>query len=62
MRNVEGLLEMMTERKVEDRPVISDQFHGGGKAALDYGEIAYGQVPVQVVHVGIQLDAIAGRQ
>ena len=52
----------MAEREVEKWPVVGDQFHGGGQAALNDGQVAYGQVTVQIVDVGVQLDAIAGRQ
>ncbi len=59
---MECLLEVMAEREVEERPVAGDQFHGGGQAALDDGQIAYCQVPVQVMHVRVDLDAIGCRQ
>ena len=66
MGNVEGLLEVMAEREVEERPVIGTSSMVVVKPALDDGQIADGQVPVQVVHVGttrrhLGLTVVAGR-
>ena len=52
----------MAEREIEERPVAGDQFHGGGEAALDDGKIACRKVPVEVMHVRVDLDTIEGRQ
>jgi hypothetical protein len=62
MGHVEGLLEVMAEREVEERPAGGDQFHGGRESALNDRQVADGQMAVQVMDVGMRLDAIVRRQ
>lgn len=58
--DVEGLLEVVPQRKVEERPAGGGQLHAGGQSALDDGEVAAGQMSVQLVHVGVHLQALVG--
>src|SRR5215471_861144 len=55
--DVEVLLEVVPERKVQERPLGGGQLHGGGQPALDDGEVADAQMPVEPVDVAVQLKA-----
>ena len=48
---MEVLLEVVAEREVEERPPVRRQFHRGGQSALDDGEVAGGEMPVELVDV-----------
>src|SRR5262249_3371441 len=56
------LLEVMAQRKVEERSPERGQLHGGGEAALDDGEIDGGMMPEEIRHEGAHLDAGAPRR
>src|SRR5215211_1441368 len=60
--DVEVLLEVMPEREIEERTSVRGQLHAGREAALDDGEVAGGQVPVQVGHVAAYLEPFVLRQ
>ena len=60
--DVEVLLEVVAQREVEERPPVGGQLHRRGQPALDDREVAGGQVPVEVVDVGADLEAVAARQ
>jgi hypothetical protein len=47
MRDVEVLLKVIFEREVEEWRSGSDELHAGAETALDQGEIAGGEVPVE---------------
>ena len=53
------LLEVVTEREVDKRPAVGGEFHRGGQPALDDREVAGGQMLVQVVDVGRDLEPVA---
>src|SRR5690349_10849161 len=54
--DVEVLLEVVPEREIQERALGGGQLHGGGQAALDYGEVARAQVLVEPVDVAAQLE------
>jgi hypothetical protein len=58
------LLEVVGQGEVEEGSSVGGQLHGGGQAALDDGQVAGGQVAVQVGDEGPQLEPFlpAGRQ
>ena len=45
--DVAVLLEVVLEGEVQERSSAGDELHAGGEAALDDGEVASGQVPVE---------------
>src|SRR4051794_30903334 len=49
--DMEVLLEVMAKREVEERPPVRGELHRGGEPALHHGEIASGEVAVEVMHV-----------
>ena len=55
---MEVLLEVVAEREVEERASVRRQLHRRGQAALDDGEVAGGQVPVELVYVGAHLEPV----
>ena len=55
--HVEVLLEVVAQREVEERPPGGRELHRRRQAALDDGEVAGGEVPVQVRHERPDLDA-----
>src|SRR6185437_1202837 len=55
--DVEVLLEVVPEREVQERALGGGQLHGGGQAALDYGEVAGAQMLVEAVDVAAYLEA-----
>ena len=55
---MEVLLEVMAERHVDERPLAGGELHRGGQAALHHGQVARGQVPVQVVYVATHLEPV----
>ena len=55
--HVEVLLEVVAQRHVQERPPAGGQLHRGGQPALHDGQVARGQVPVQVGHVAAHLEA-----
>ena len=60
--DVEVLLEVVAEREVEERASVRRQLHRRRQAALDDGEIAGGEVPVELVHVGADLEPVVRGQ
>src|SRR4029450_8542636 len=60
--DVEVLLEVVGQGEVQERPPGRGQLHAGGEAALDHGQVAGGQVPVEPVDVGVDLPAGCRRQ
>ena len=60
--DVEVLLEVMTQRHVDERPSGGGELHRGGQPALHHGQVAGCQVPVQVGHVAAHLEAVGRRQ
>lgn len=61
VRDVEALLEVAGEGEGEERPAVGGQLHGGGETALHDGEVAGGQVPVEVGHEADDLEAVVIR-
>src|SRR4029077_16368638 len=55
--DVEVLLEVVSEREVQERALGGGQLHGGGQAALDYGEVAGAQMLIEPVDVTAQFEA-----
>ena len=55
---MEVLLEVMTERNIDERPLAGGQLHSGGQPALHHREITRRQVPVQVMHVGAHIQPV----
>ena len=55
---------MVGQGEVEEGSPVGGELHGGGQAALDDGQVAGGQVAVQVGDEGPQLESLllAGRQ
>src|SRR5882757_855717 len=60
VRDVKILLEMVLERKVEERRSGRGELHAGGEAALHHSEVARRQMAVEVRHESTHLDT-AGR-
>ena len=60
--DVEVLLEVIPEREVEERRLCRDELHPRREPALDDRHVADRQVPVQLVHVLPNLDALGSRQ
>ena len=56
--DVEVLLEMMAEGYVDEGPPAGGELHRRGQPALHDGQVARGQVPVQVVHVAAHLEPV----
>ena len=56
------LLEVVAEREVEERPAVGGQLHRRGQASLHDGEVAGGQVPVEVGHEGPDLQPVVRGQ
>src|SRR5215207_8592344 len=54
--DVEVLLEVVGQGEVEERPAGRGQLHAGAEAALDHGQVADGQVLVEAVDVGVDLE------
>src|SRR5829696_1388422 len=48
VRHVEGLLEMVSEREVQERLLVGHEFHRGGEPALHDGHVTGRKVPVEV--------------
>ena len=59
--HVEVLLEVVPEREEEERASVRGQLHRRREPALDDGEVAGGQVPIQVVDVRADLEARRAR-
>jgi hypothetical protein len=60
--DVPALLKVVGEREVQEGTAVGDQLHAGAEPALDHGEVARGQVPVQVGHEPPHLELVGGRQ
>ena len=60
--DVEVLLEVVPEREVEERPPVRGQLHRRRQAALDDREVAGGEVAVEVVDVGADLEPVVRGQ
>ena len=60
MAHVEGLLKVMTERKVEEGPTARGELHAGGQTTLDDGEIAHREMTVELMDVRAHLHAVRG--
>ena len=54
----QALLEVVGQREVEERSLVGGELHARGQAALDDGEVAGGEVAVEVGHVGPDLEAV----
>ncbi len=57
MPHVEVLLEVVAQWEVEEWPPAGRQLHAGGEPALDDGEVARSEVPVELVDVRADLEA-----
>ena len=55
VRHVHLLLDVVGEREVQERPTGRHQLHRRAQTALDDGEVARGELPVQVRHVAPDL-------
>ncbi len=65
MGDVEIVLEVMTQREVQERAARGGQLHGRRQATLHDGEVAGGQVSVKVCHISPHFEAVGlgqGRQ
>src|SRR3954471_25239 len=60
--DVEVLLEAVAKREVEERSPVGGQLHRGGESALNDGEVAGGEVAVEVVDVGADLEPVGARE
>src|SRR3954447_14934078 len=60
--DVEVLLEVVAKREVEERSLVGGQLHRGGESALNDGEVAGGEVAVEVMHVGAHLESFGARE
>jgi hypothetical protein len=60
--HVEVLLEVMSQREVEERPAVGRQLHRRRQPALDDREIARSEDAVEIVHVGAHLEPIVRGQ
>jgi hypothetical protein len=58
LAHVEVLLEVVAEREVQERPPVRRQLHRRGQSALDDGEVAGGEMPVELVHVRAYLEPV----
>ncbi len=58
--DVDGLLEVVLEREVEERPAVGGELHRGRQAALHDGEVAGREVLVEVVDERAHLQAVRG--
>ena len=58
MANVAPLLEVALEGEVQEGPVRGRELHGCGQPALNDGQIAGRLEPIQVVHVGPDVDSV----
>jgi hypothetical protein len=52
------MLDVVAQQEVEERPSVGGQLQRGGQPALDDGEVARGQHPVEVVDVGVNLEPV----
>ncbi len=59
---MEALLEVVAQRRVQERPAVRRQLHGGRQAALHHGQVAGGEVAIELVDVRHDLEPIAVRQ
>src|SRR5205823_7173099 len=55
--HMERLLEMVAEGEVQERGVVGHQLHCGGEPALDNRQVTDGQMAVEVMNVGTELNA-----
>ena len=62
MADVEVLLEVVAEREVDERPAVRGQLHRGGQPALDDGQVAGGEMAVEVVDIADDLEALVAWQ
>jgi hypothetical protein len=62
MPHVEVLLEVVAEWEVEEGPAVGGELHCRGEASLDDRQVAGGEVLVQVVDVGSDLEPVVCRQ
>src|SRR3954449_11944063 len=60
--DVEVLLEAVAKREVEERSPVGGQLHRGGESALNDGEVAGGEVAVEIVDVGAHLESFGARE
>ena len=61
MADVKVLLEVVAQREVDEGPLVRGQLHRRREASLHNGEVAGGEVAVEVVHVGDHLQAVDQR-
>src|SRR4051812_19891069 len=60
--DMEVLLEVVAQREVEERPLGRGQLHRRRQTALHHGDVARGEVAVEVVHVRAHLEAVVSGQ
>lgn len=60
VRDMELLLEMVTQGNVNEGSSAGDHFHGRGESTLDDGQIADREVPPQIVDIGQHLQSVFG--
>ena len=59
---MELLLEVVAQRHVHEGPTVGGELHARREAALHHGDVAGGEVPVQIGQMAPVLDALAPRQ
>ena len=59
---MEVLLEVVTEREVQERAAVRRELHAGREAALDHGQVARGQMAVQLGDVRPDVQTLVARQ
>src|SRR5579863_8365100 len=62
MSHVEVLLEMMSQGKIQERPLGCSQLHRSGQSALHHRHITNGEVSVQLVDIGAHFESLHFRQ
>src|SRR5947208_2908401 len=62
MADVEVLLEVVPQREIDERAPVRGQFHRGRKPSLDHGNLADGQMAVQLMDVGTDLETVLAGQ
>ena len=60
--DVEVLLEMVSEREVEEGASVGGELHRRGQPALDDGEVAGGEVAIELGNVRPDLEPVVVRQ
>src|SRR5207248_9795068 len=59
--DMEVLLKVMPQREIDEGPPVGGQLHGGREPTLDQGNVTDGQVPVELVDVGPDLETVLAR-